>query len=61
MAAAADTSPTCSELRSADVMRPSASSSEYQRREGPVNGGTGTVVAWKENSTSEATGRKMKA
>ena len=48
------------ELTSAPVSRGSDSTTPYQRSDGPVKGGTGKSVAWKENSTSTATGRKMK-
>ena len=60
MATAEETSATSSELSSAEVSRASASTAAYQRSDGPLKGGIGKSVPWKENSTSTTTGRKMK-
>ena len=53
-------SATITELPSPAVSRASPSTASYQRSDGPLKGGMGNSVPWKENSTSTATGRKMK-
>ncbi len=48
------------ELPRPDISRRSASTASYQRSEGPLKGGMGNWLPWKEKRISTATGRKMK-
>ena len=60
VATADESTATEIELTSASITRRFSKTRSYHCREKPLKGGVGRVPSWNENSTSTATGSRMK-